>query len=280
MSDSAYFYANAFKLAHASVDGIKGLSCVDAIDTESLLPEISIALMKANAGYSPTVKEPVKAPARFGVIPSQALQRSIFPWIMPKLQAIIQKNSNNAQAQMATRFLSMLKKLRMVILQDVAFLMEVPLLKDAFANLRLSMSSVFSSSEFAAYREEMRQALGNTEIREMNDYCTSTQQRIKRHRQALSRSDPQCFKPTTSHIMQPVFRPPPISNHIATAEAVLPRPELTSGTPESLSVTPSLGHLERDAGAKRPYDLSHSQDPRNGNVNGTNRSAERGTSSE
>ncbi|KAJ2816256.1 hypothetical protein FBU31_006646, partial [Coemansia sp. 'formosensis'] len=75
MSDSAYFYANAFKLTHAPVDDIKGLSCVDAIDIESLLPEISIALMKANAGYSPTVKEPVKAPARFGVIPSQALQR-------------------------------------------------------------------------------------------------------------------------------------------------------------------------------------------------------------
>ncbi|KAJ1671662.1 hypothetical protein GGF38_000636, partial [Coemansia sp. RSA 25] len=87
MSDNGYFYADAFKLTHPSASGIKGLACVNAIDTEALLPEISIALVKANAGYTPTIKEPVKAPARFGVIPSQALQREIFPWIGPLMCA-------------------------------------------------------------------------------------------------------------------------------------------------------------------------------------------------
>ncbi|KAJ2444915.1 hypothetical protein GGI03_007755, partial [Coemansia sp. RSA 2337] len=267
MSDSAYFYADAFKLTHASVDGIKGLSCVDAIDTELLLPEIAIALIRANAGYSPASKEPVKAPARFGVIPSQALQREIFPWIMPMLSAVLQQKSNNSQVLMATRFLSMLKKLRMVLLQDVAFLMEVPLLSSTFAVHRPFEGKLFTSPAFLAYRAEMRQALGATEIREMEEYCISTQRWIKGRKHVQPKGDPKRLKPTTARIMQPAFFPPPNSNRIIAASMAMPHSAIANGAPKVLSVAPSLGYSESVIGSKRTYGPSLNQDPSNGNDN-------------
>ncbi|KAJ2009415.1 hypothetical protein GGI06_005190, partial [Coemansia sp. S85] len=253
MGDSAYFYADAFKLTHPSADGIKGLSCVDAIDTETLLPEISAALIKANAGHNPASKEPVKAPARFGVIPSQALQREIFPWIMPMLGAVYKQKGNSSQVLVATRFLSMLKKLRMVLLQDIAFLMEVPLLSSTFAVHRPFEARLFNSPAFVAYRKEMRQALGDTEIREMENYCISTQRWIKGRKQALPRGDPQRFKPTTTRILMPDYCPPSGSSHVVAANITLPPPVSDSRTPESASATPSLSQMESGLGSKRPY---------------------------
>ncbi|KAJ2332624.1 hypothetical protein GGH91_006129, partial [Coemansia sp. RSA 2671] len=198
-------------------------------------------------------KEPVKAPARFGVIPSQALQREIFPWIMPMLGAVYKQKGNSSQVLVATRFLSMLKKLRMVLLQDIAFLMEVPLLNSTFAVHRPFEARLFNSPAFVAYRKEMRQALGDTEIREMENYCISTQRWIKGRKQALPRGDPQRFKPTTARILMPDYCPPSGSSHVVAANISLPPPVSDSRTPESASATPSLSQMESGLGSKRPY---------------------------
>ncbi|KAJ2747219.1 hypothetical protein GGI20_000740 [Coemansia sp. BCRC 34301] len=261
MSDSGYFYADAFKLTRPSACGIKGLSCVNAIDTDTLLPEISIALIKANAGYSPTIKEPVKAPARFGVIPSQALQREIFPWIRPLMCAILQQGNNNSEVLVATRFMRMLKKLRMVLLQDIAFLMEVPLLTGSFQTHRTFENKIFTSEGFLAYRAEMRNALSNTEIREMESYCISTQRWVKGRKQALPRGDQQRLKPTIERLLQPDFVPPPFSNNIVAANMVLPSPTLPNGAPSLGPAPSSTGYPEGNMGLKRTHGEPHSQSP-------------------
>ncbi|KAJ2054628.1 hypothetical protein GGI17_006815, partial [Coemansia sp. S146] len=126
----------------------------------------------------------------------------------------------------------------------------------------------------------MRQALGATEIREMEDYCISTQRWIKSRKQALPRGDPKRFKPTTARILQPAFFPPPNSNRIIAASMALPHSAAINGAPKPLSVAPPLGHSESGIGSKRTYGPSPNQDPSNGNGNGNIHSVDTGAGSD
>ncbi|KAJ2550989.1 hypothetical protein GGH95_005996, partial [Coemansia sp. RSA 1836] len=153
----------------------------------------------------------------------------------------------------------MLKKLRMVLLQDIAFLLEVPLLIGSFQTHGTFNYKIFTSPEFLAYRAEMRQALGTTEIRDMDSYAVNTLRWIKERKQALPRGDLQRLKSTAACLLQPEFCPPPFSNNIIAANMILPNPTFANDVPSLAQAPPSVDLSESGMGLKRGHGLSHTQ---------------------
>ncbi|KAJ1874657.1 hypothetical protein LPJ57_004775, partial [Coemansia sp. RSA 486] len=170
MRDIGYFYADAFGLVRPTVDAVKGINCVDGIDTNVLLPEVLDSLTKVNAGHElKTQTSAESACPRFGVAPSQGLLKEVFPWIRPLLLKAYVENNNNKDVRSATRLLRLLRELRVVVLQDVALMMELPSLENALKSNELFSHSIFASDEFAKFREEMRKAVEESELKSMNE---------------------------------------------------------------------------------------------------------------
>jgi hypothetical protein len=92
---------------------------------------------------------------RTAVIPSIELQRMIFPWIEEAKEKLLE-NDPQCQRRTAIAFLDLMEKLRIVILQDTAVLIE----DDRRSRHKLFWEvEVFSSSLFKDFRDEMRSAL-------------------------------------------------------------------------------------------------------------------------
>ncbi|KAJ2385715.1 hypothetical protein GGI05_004610 [Coemansia sp. RSA 2603] len=169
MSNVGYFYADAFSLVRPTTEAVKGINCVDAINRDVLLPEIFESLVKVNAGTSLEADAPQVTSGRFSVVPPMALLKEIFPWIKPLLMNAYGQNDNNEDVRFATRFLRLLKELRTVLVQDVAFMMLIPSLKDAIKEHSLFSHSLFTSEKFKEYCQEMRMAVDETEIKAVDE---------------------------------------------------------------------------------------------------------------
>ncbi|KAI9501906.1 hypothetical protein BX070DRAFT_227549 [Coemansia spiralis] len=203
MSDAGYFYADAFGLVRPTISGIKSLDGVDVINANTLLPEILSVLVRANAGYPADHRMESKAPKRFAVMPSQALQKEVFPWLKPLLIGAFGQNSNNDDVRSATRFLRVLRELRVVLLQDAAFFMEMPYLKRVIEGSPFFEHTLFTSSEFKAFRQEMRNAVGETEIHELEQVCTIAVRWVSERRKKLPDGSAERMIPTAPRLLNP-----------------------------------------------------------------------------
>ncbi|KAJ1944200.1 hypothetical protein EC988_006044, partial [Linderina pennispora] len=190
MSGVGYFFADALTLIKPTVAGVKCLDCVDAVDAGTLLPDVLSALVRINAGF-PAEGE-IKTPGRFGIVPP------IFPWVGGVLPALF-LGDNNDQQRSVTRFLRLLRELRTVLLQDIAVLLEVPALSDYVHKHAVFSHSVFSSPEFAAYRETVR-TQASAEINQLNGLITESVQWVSSRRNRLVTTSSERFKPTAPRL--------------------------------------------------------------------------------
>ncbi|KAJ2851370.1 hypothetical protein IWW36_001137 [Coemansia brasiliensis] len=211
MSDIGFFYADAFGLAKPTVSGIKGLNAVDAVDAKALLPDVLLAISRVNAGHSADVSKGLRPSKRFSVAPPQSLLKEVFPWLKTVLIDAFRQNTNNEDVQVARRILQVLRELRVVLLQDVAFLMEIPALSEALKTNKLFEHELFKTPEFTAYREKMKSAVGADEIDFMDRVCTSALEWVSQRKEKLPEGDADRMKPTA-----------PISESPA-VDSVLPR---------------------------------------------------------
>ncbi|KAI7835092.1 hypothetical protein BX661DRAFT_10665 [Kickxella alabastrina] len=182
MSDIGYFYADAFKLVRPTADGIKGLNCVNTLDSNAILPEVLDVLLRVNAGYDLEGSDAGKMAQRFSIIPPLSLQKEVFPWIKPLLMNAFGQNDNNEDVRSATRFLRLLKELRVVLIQDVAFMLEMPSMSKAVEANPLFSHVLFDSDEFKAYREQLRVALAKTDIKAADNLLASALQHAEDYR--------------------------------------------------------------------------------------------------
>ncbi|KAJ2681490.1 hypothetical protein GGH99_005179 [Coemansia sp. RSA 1285] len=203
MSDSGYFFADAFGLVRPTVSGIKGLDGVDGISTNTLLPEVLSALVRSNAGYPADPKKECTVPRRFGVMPPQSLQKEVFPWIKHLLIGAFEQNNNNDDVRSATRLLRVLRELRIVLLQDVAFLMEMPYLRKVIEDSVFFKHDLFASPDFQEFRQEMRAAVAKTEIRDMETMCTAAVNWVKDRRIEAPDGSIERMIPTAPRLLNP-----------------------------------------------------------------------------
>ncbi|KAJ1905071.1 hypothetical protein LPJ81_002128 [Coemansia sp. IMI 209127] len=203
MSASGYFFADAFGLVRPTATGIKGLDGIDALSANTLLPEVLSALVRANAGYPADSTKECTTPKRFGVMPSQALQKEVFPWIKPLLIGAFEQSNNNDDVRSATRLLRVLRELRIVLLQDVAFLMEMPYLNKVIEENVFFKHELFNSSDFKALRREMRATVGETEIRDMEVMCTVAVNWVKNRRSEVPDGSTDRMTPTAPRLLNP-----------------------------------------------------------------------------
>ncbi|KAJ2162891.1 hypothetical protein GGF46_000274 [Coemansia sp. RSA 552] len=173
MSDVGFFYADACGLVKPTTAGIKGLATVDAIDAAALRPGVLAILARINAGYGADVTEAVETPERFDVTPSPELLKEVFPGLKTMLLDAFRQDKNE-DVLAAKRIVGVLRGLRAVLLQDVAFMMEVPALAEATKANPLFSDALFGSPEFASFREEMRKAVSETEAKAMDARCISS----------------------------------------------------------------------------------------------------------
>ncbi|KAJ2550725.1 hypothetical protein EV175_003963, partial [Coemansia sp. RSA 1933] len=261
MSDAGYFYADTFGLVRPTSTGIKGLDGIDAISANTLQPEVLSALVRANAGYPADSAKECTAPKRFGVMPSQSLQKELFPWIKPLLIGAFEQSNNNDDVRSATRLLRVLRELRIVLLQDVAFLMEMPYLKKVVEENAFFKHEIFSSPDFNVLRREMHAAVGETEIREMESMCTAAVNWVKNRRSEISDNSAKRMVPTAPRLLNPdtysvSANGAPVGG--PDQQRLRPRPENLSHTPESQKFpgAPSLPSSHAmDEERKRQRDL-------------------------
>ncbi|KAJ2710447.1 hypothetical protein H4R19_003743 [Coemansia spiralis] len=173
MRDAGFFFADALGLVRPTATGVKGLDAVGAVDASVLRPDVLLALTRANAGYSADATKPIVAPRRAGMQPPPSLLKEVFPWLKATLIGAFTQNTNNDDVQAARRVLQVLRELRVVLLQDVAFLLEVPSVAAAIKDSPIFGHALFASPEFVAFREDMRRAVGDSEIRAIESLCVA-----------------------------------------------------------------------------------------------------------
>ncbi|KAJ2855256.1 hypothetical protein J3B02_002263 [Coemansia erecta] len=196
MSDVGYFYADVFGLVRPTVDAVKGINCVDGIDSNILLPEVLDALTRVNAGHEPKTQDPAKTCSRFGVVPSQTLLKGVFPWIRPLLLKAYGESDNNKDVRSATRLLRLLRELRVVVLQDVALMMQLPSLESAIKTNKLFSHSIFVSDEFAKFREEMRMAFDEEELKDLDKSLSTALRRTFEYKEKYPQGNEKRKEPT------------------------------------------------------------------------------------
>ncbi|KAJ2133683.1 hypothetical protein IW136_004916, partial [Coemansia sp. RSA 678] len=206
MSDISFFFAGAFGLVKPTAAGIKGLGTVDAVNTQTLLPEVALAIARINAGFSANSAEPTQTPKRFDVMPPQSLLKEVFPWVKTVLIDAFRQN-NNADVQAAQRILKVLRELRVVLLQDVAFFMEIPSLSEILKANPMFEHALFTSAEFSAFREKMRNAISEAEIKSTDDLCNRALQWVDERKNEMPEGDNDRMKPTAPILPSPVQTP-------------------------------------------------------------------------
>ncbi|KAJ2823628.1 hypothetical protein IWW50_003696 [Coemansia erecta] len=203
MGDIGFFFAEAFDLVKPTTTGIKGLGTVDAINTQTLRPEVAVAIARVNAGYDAKVDEPLKTPKRFDVIPPQSLQKELFPWLKTVLIDALRQTTNSDDAQASRRILQVLRELRVVLLQDAAFLMEIPSLAEVVKSNPLFGHPLFSSADFVAFREEMRNAIGEAGVKSMDELCTGALQWVAERKAEMPEGADTRMNPTAPILPSP-----------------------------------------------------------------------------
>ncbi|KAJ2539821.1 hypothetical protein GGF49_004932 [Coemansia sp. RSA 1853] len=207
MSDISFFFAEAFGLVKPTAAGIKGLGTVDAVNRQKLLPEVALAIARVNAGFSANSAEPAQTPKRFDVMPPPSLLKEVFPWLKTVLIDAFRQNTNNDDVQAARRILQVLRELRVVLLQDVAFLMEIPALSEVVKANPLFEHALFTSTEFSAFREEMRNVIGEAGIKSMDDMCIKALQWVDERKNEMPEGANDRMKPTAPILPSPVQTP-------------------------------------------------------------------------
>ncbi|KAJ1736165.1 hypothetical protein LPJ61_000124 [Coemansia biformis] len=231
MSDAGFFFADAHGLVRPTATGIKGLDAVNAIDASALQPSVLLALARANAGFGADTAEPAKAPGRFEVLPSQSLLKEVFPWLKTVLFDAFRQNTNNDDVQAARRILQVLRELRTVLLQDVAFLMEVPTVADAVKDSPLFGHALFSSPEFMAFRATMRCAIGDSEIKSAEMLCAGALVWTDKRKQQMPEGAADRLQPTAPRLRSPSCTAVPSGSEADVADGMRKRPLETGGTP-------------------------------------------------
>ncbi|KAJ2631922.1 hypothetical protein H4R22_001630 [Coemansia sp. RSA 1290] len=207
ISDIGFFYADAFDLVKPTASGIKGSSAVDAVNAQALLPDVLLAISRVNAGHSADVSKGLKSSKRFNVVPPQSLLKEVFPWLKTVLIDAFRQNTNNKDVQVARRILQVLRELRVVLLQDVAFLMEIPALSEVLKANKLFEHELFKTPEFAAFREEMKSAVGADEIEATEKMCTSALEWVSQRKEKLPEGNADRMKPTAPILESPIAAP-------------------------------------------------------------------------
>ncbi|KAJ2611402.1 hypothetical protein H4S08_003176 [Coemansia sp. RSA 1365] len=196
MSECGFFYADAFSLVKPTSAGIKGLETVDAIDTGVLQPSVLSAIVRVNAGYNADATEATEQPKRFDVKPPQSLLKEVFPWLKTALIDAFRQNKNNDDVHAARRILQVLRELRVVLLQDVAFMMVVPSLANTVKNSTLFNHALFKSAEFLAFRDDMSKAVAETEVKHIDSLCAKALEWTSERRQKQPKGDLVRMNPT------------------------------------------------------------------------------------
>ncbi|KAJ1866173.1 hypothetical protein LPJ78_002090 [Coemansia sp. RSA 989] len=207
ISDIGFFYADAFDLVKPTASGIKGSSAVDAVNAQALLPDVLLAISRVNAGHSADVSKGLKSSKRFNVVPPQSLLKEVFPWLKTVLIDAFRQNTNNKDVQVARRILQVLRELRVVLLQDVAFLMEIPALSEVLKANKLFEHELFKTPEFAAFREEMKSAVDADEIEATDKMCTSALEWVSQRKEKLPEGNADRMKPTAPILESPIAPP-------------------------------------------------------------------------
>jgi Centromere DNA-binding protein complex CBF3 subunit, domain 2 len=91
------------------------------------------------------------------VIPSQELQDMIFAFVDPALEAVEAANRDGAEFWTALGFLRFMKRMKQVVLQDAAYMMEF--LPDRVNHPVFFEIIVFHTDEFQAFRRLMRSSV-------------------------------------------------------------------------------------------------------------------------
>ncbi|KAJ2785795.1 hypothetical protein H4R18_000341 [Coemansia javaensis] len=203
MGDCGFFYAAAMGLVRPTASGIKGLDAVGAVDPSVLQPAVLLALARANAGLGADATKPVRPPKRFGVMPSPSLVKEVFPWLKTVLIDAFLQNTDNEAVYAARRLLKVLRELRVVLLQDVAFLMGVPSVVAAAKSSPLFAHPLFCSPEFLAFRDEMQAAVGESEAKDFESLCTASLAWTVARRQAMPEGAASRMHPTAPRLPSP-----------------------------------------------------------------------------
>ncbi|KAJ2793990.1 hypothetical protein H4R20_006370, partial [Coemansia guatemalensis] len=196
MSECGFFYADAFGLVKPTFAGIKGLATVDAIDATVLQPTVLTTLVRVNAGYNADASKPTEQPKRVDVKPPQSLLKEVFPWLKTALIDAFRQNKNNEDVHAARRILQVLRELRVVLLQDVAFMMEVPSLADMVKDSPLFDHALFKSADFLAFCEDMGKAVAESEVKHIDSLCAEALKWTDERKQKQPEGDPNRMKPT------------------------------------------------------------------------------------
>ncbi|KAJ2079525.1 hypothetical protein H4R24_003725 [Coemansia sp. RSA 988] len=196
MSECGFFYADTFGLVKPTFAGIKGLATVDAIDATVLQPSVLTALVRANAGYNADVSVSTEQPKRVDVKPPQSLLKEVFPWLKTALIDAFRQNKNNEDVHAARRILQVLRELRVVLLQDVAFMMEVPSLAERVKDSPLFNHAIFKSAAFLAFREDMSKAAADSEAKHIDSLCVEALRWTGERKQSQPEGDSNRMNPT------------------------------------------------------------------------------------
>ncbi|KAJ2454580.1 hypothetical protein EV183_001451 [Coemansia sp. RSA 2336] len=230
ISDAGFFYADAFGLVKPTVSGIKGSGAVDAVDANTLSPDVLLAISRVNAGRGADVSLGLKSSKRFSVAPPQSLLKEVFPWLKTVLIDAFRQNTNNNDVQVARRILQVLRELRIILLQDVAFLLEIPALSEVVMANKLFEHELFKTPEFAAYREEMKRAVGADEIEAADKMCTSALEWVSQRKEKLPEGNADRMKPTAPILKSPISAPALPKSTALETDGELKRDRDTNGT--------------------------------------------------
>ncbi|PIA13419.1 hypothetical protein COEREDRAFT_89621 [Coemansia reversa NRRL 1564] len=200
MSECGFFYADAFSLVKPTAAGIKGLDTVDTIDAAVLQPSVLAALVRVNAGYNVDASKAMEQPKRVNVKPPQSLLKEVFPWLKTALIDAFRQNKNNEDVHAARRILQVLRELRVVLLQDVAFMMVVPSLADTVKNSTLFNHALFKSAGFLAFREDMSKAVAESEVKHIDSLCAKSLEWTSERKQKQPKGGPVRMNPTASRL--------------------------------------------------------------------------------